>query len=41
LHAISGIVKAIEVAIEERRERVRLDIIELLSLFSELDSKLY
>ena len=36
---ISGIVKAMEVAIEEGR--VRLSIIELLSLSSESDSKLY
>ena len=39
LRAISGIVKAVEVAIEGGR--VRLDIIELLSLSSESDSKLY
>jgi hypothetical protein len=38
---ISGIVKAVEVAVEGRRGRVRLGIIELLSLSSELDSKLY
>jgi hypothetical protein len=36
---ILGIVKAVEVAIEEGR--IRLDIIELLSLSSESDSKLY
>jgi hypothetical protein len=41
LHVISGIIKAVEVAIEGRRGRVRLGIIELLSLASELDSKLY
>ena len=41
LRIISGIVKAIEVAIEGRRGRLRLGIIELLSLSSKLDSKLY
>jgi hypothetical protein len=39
LRTISGIVKAIEVAIEEGR--VRLGAIELLSLSFKSDSKLY
>jgi hypothetical protein len=39
LYIISGIVKAVEVAIEG--EKVRLGIIELLSLSSKSDSKLY
>jgi hypothetical protein len=39
LYIILDIVKAIEVAIEE--ERIKLNIIELLSLSSESDSKLY
>ena len=39
LYIILGIVKAVEVAIEGGR--VRLDIIKLSSLSSELDSKLY
>jgi hypothetical protein len=41
LRAISGIVKAVEVAMEEQRGRVRLGAIELSSLSSESDSKLY
>jgi hypothetical protein len=41
LRTISGIVKAVEVAVEGRRGRVRLGIIELSSLSSESDSKLY
>jgi hypothetical protein len=41
LRAILGIVKAMEVAMEGRRGRVRLGAIELSSLSSESDSKLY
>jgi hypothetical protein len=39
LYIILGIVKAIEIAIKEGK--IRLDIIELLFLFSKSDSKLY
>ena len=38
---ISGIVKAVEVAVEGRRGRVRLGVVESSSSSSESDSKLY